>query len=61
MRRDTRTEGKGIEQVARYLDSVALSEGWLVLFDLRKDVSWEDKIFVREARVEGKQIRVVGC
>jgi type II secretory pathway predicted ATPase ExeA len=61
VRRDTRTEAKALEQVARYLDTLGLQDGWLVLFDLRKDVSWEDKPFVREVEHAGKVIRVVGC
>jgi hypothetical protein len=61
LRRDTETEAEAIEQVARYLDTIGLDEGWLVLFDLRKDVAWEDKLFVREVEHGGKRVRVVGC
>ena len=38
-----------------------LGQGWVLLFDLRKEVSWADKLFVREVAHEGKQIRIVGC
>ena len=31
------------------------------MFELRKEVSWADKLFVREVAHAGKQIRVVGC
>jgi hypothetical protein len=34
---------------------------WLVLFDLRKEISWKEKRFIREISHEGKVIRVVGC
>ena len=61
LRRDERTEGKALDQVAAYLDTIGLDDGWLVLFDLRKGVSWEDKLFVREAEHAGKRIRIVGC
>jgi hypothetical protein len=61
LRRDTDTEDEALEQVVRYLDTLGLQNGWLVLFDLRKDVSWEDKLFVREVEHAGKVIRVVGC
>ena len=61
LRRDERTEGKAMEQVARYLDGLGLGQGWLVLFDLRKEVAWEDKLFVREVEQSGKRIFVVGC
>ena len=61
LRRDTETEARALEQVARYLDHAGLDEGWLVMFDLRKEVSWADKLFVREVEHAGKTIRIVGC
>ncbi len=61
IRRDTETEAEALDQVARYLDHAKLGEGWLLMFDLRKEVSWADKLFVREVAHAGKQIRVVGC
>jgi hypothetical protein len=61
LRRDERTEEEGLEQLAKYLDGLGLSSGWLVLFDLRKTLPWEQKLFVRKAEYEGKSIRVVGC
>jgi AAA-like domain len=61
IRRDTETEAEALDQVARYLDRAGLGEGWLVMFDLRKEVSWADKLFVREVEHEGKKIRIVGC
>ena len=61
IRRDTETERDALDQLARYLDHVGLAEGWLVLFDLRKGLSWEDKLFVREVEHGGKRIRIVGC
>jgi hypothetical protein len=61
LRRDTTTEERALDQVARYLDHAELGEGWLLMFDLRKEVSWADKLFVREVVHAGKQIRVVGC
>ena len=61
LRRDTETEIEALEQIGRYLDHAELGEGWLLMFDLRKEVSWADKLFVREVAREGKQIRIVGC
>jgi hypothetical protein len=61
IRRDTDTEAEALEQVARYVDRAGLKEGWLLIFDLRKEVSWADKLFVRAVEHEGKQIRIVGC
>jgi hypothetical protein len=31
------------------------------MFDLHKEVSWTNKLFVREIEHEGKKIRIVGC
>ena len=45
----------------RILGFAGLAEGWLLVFDLRKAVSWVDKLFVREVEHEAKQIRFVGC
>jgi len=56
IRRDTDTEVKALDQVVRYLDRAGLGEGWLLMFDLRKEVSWAHKLFVREVEHEGKQI-----
>jgi hypothetical protein len=61
IRRDTETEAKALDQVTRYLDHAELDTGWLVLFDLRKEVAWADKLYVHEVEHAGKQIRVVGC
>jgi hypothetical protein len=61
IRRDTETEADALEQLAGYLDKLGITEGWLVLFDLRKELSWKEKLFIRETSYEGKVIRVVGC
>ncbi len=61
LRRNERTEQVALPQIARYLDTCGLSEGWLVMFDLRKEPSWEQKLFVREVEFEGKRVRIVGC
>ncbi|WP_437674577.1 AAA family ATPase [Sorangium sp. So ce131] len=61
VRRDTETEADALDQVARYLDHAGLGEGWLVMFDLRKERSWAEKLFVREVAHEGKTVRLVGC
>lgn len=61
VRRDTETEIDALDQVARYLDHTGLPEGWLVMFDLRKERSWAEKLYVREVDHQGKTIRLVGC
>ncbi len=61
LRRDTQTEERALEQVARYLDHVGVSEGWLVLFDLRSTLSWDQRLITRTLDVAGKRVIVVGC
>ncbi len=61
IRRDTETEQDALDQLARYLDRAGLDEGWMVLFDLRKELSWQEKLFIREVEHAGKRIRIVGC
>ena len=61
LRRDTETEEEALEQVRRYLDHAGLEEGWLVLFELRREVPWSEKLTRREVEHQGKQIRVIGC
>jgi hypothetical protein len=31
------------------------------MFDLRKELSWEQRVFVRELEAGGKLVHVVGC
>jgi hypothetical protein len=61
IRRDTETEAEALDQVARYLDHVGVERGWLVMFDLRRELAWADRLFVRDVEHGGKTIRVVGC
>ena len=61
IRRDTDTEQEAVEQLVEYLDVLGLNEGWLVLFDLRKTLSWEEKIIRRDIVDQGKAIHLVGC
>ncbi|HRI69794.1 MAG TPA: ATP-binding protein [Polyangium sp.] len=61
IRRDTETEVDALDQIAGYLDSLGISAGWLVLFDLRKELSWQEKLYLREVEHEGKTIQIVGC
>jgi hypothetical protein len=61
IRRDTETEAEALEQIARYLGHSGLTEGWLVMFGLRKELPWTDRLFVREAEHAAAKIRIVGC
>jgi hypothetical protein len=51
---------KGLEQTARYMDIHCCNEGWMVVFDRRKSIKWEDKLYMKKEIVDGKTITVVG-
>lgn len=51
----------GVTQLGRYLDTVGLDHGWLVVFDVRPDRSWEERLWEREANADGKRVVVLGA
>jgi hypothetical protein len=51
---------EGLEQTARYMDTHCCNEGWMVVFDRRPSVGWEDKLYMRRETVNGKTVTVVG-
>ncbi len=60
LRRDTTTGVRALTQLLRYLDQAGLSQGWVVIFDLRKEVPWAEKLTTEEVEIEGKRIWVIG-
>ncbi|MFO7565479.1 MAG: hypothetical protein R6X02_22750 [Enhygromyxa sp.] len=61
LRRDTTTEERALDQVARYLDHLGLDEGWLVLFDLRSTLPWAERLTARTVEHRRKRVHIVGC
>jgi type II secretory pathway predicted ATPase ExeA len=61
LRRDTETETEALAQIARYLDTLQIDEGWLVMFDLRAKRSWKQRITSKTVKKAGKRIHVIGC
>ena len=59
--RGDKTIPDGLKQLARYLDTLGESEGWLIVFDRRPAVSWDDKITWTTEQADGKTIHIVGC
>ncbi len=49
----------GKEQLDRYLDTLGLGEGYLVVFD-PADIEWEKKLYWKEITYNGKKIIMVG-
>ncbi|MFO0610568.1 MAG: AAA-like domain-containing protein [Polyangiales bacterium] len=61
LRRHTTTEAKGVAQLGGYLDALGLSEGWLVIFDLRAGTAWDERLTTRTVTQDGRAIHIVGC
>ena len=61
LRNDRRTYEKGQAQLADYMDRLGCDEGWLVVFDRRKSVSWKKKLFWKTVTGDDRQIHIVGC
>jgi hypothetical protein len=54
------TIAAGLKQTAAYLARVGKTEGHLVIFDRRPDITWDEKIFVRQESFDGATITVWG-
>jgi hypothetical protein len=51
---------EGVKQLLDYMDTLGSWEGWLVVFDRRPDVKWDDKIYTEKRTADGKTITIVG-
>jgi hypothetical protein len=54
-------EPSGIKQLGEYMDACGAREGWLVIFDRRSDIPWDQRIGWRTVEHEGRTIHIVGC
>jgi hypothetical protein len=62
IRRSASTLQQGLEQLSRYMDTLGSKEGWLVIFDQRKTLSWSRKIFQKKYPLaNGNKITLVGA
>ncbi|MCP4401887.1 MAG: hypothetical protein GY801_31880 [bacterium] len=61
LRSGEKTYETGKKQLARYMDKMGCTEGWLVVFDTRKKPTWDDRIFWQTDEGERKTIHTVGC
>ena len=51
---------KSYAQLAGYLNTLGLSEGWMAVFDEDKEKSWDEKIYTRDEVFDGKTLHIVG-
>jgi hypothetical protein len=62
VRRGERTIAQGVAQLSGYLTRLGLDEGYLVVFDRRPSVSWDEKIYDREIEGPGsRRIHLFGA
>lgn len=61
IRYNEQTYAQGQDQLAMYMDTLGCNEGWLLVFDRRPNVAWDEKIFWQTAQIDGKTIHIVGC
>jgi hypothetical protein len=52
---------KSLAQIRDYMDTLGCDTGWLVIFDQRKGLDWEEKLYIRTESANGKNVTVVGC
>jgi ketosteroid isomerase-like protein len=55
-----RVVDEGITQLAGYLDTLGVDEGWLIVFDPRPERTWEERLWEREETRGGRRVRVRG-
>jgi len=55
------TYDTGVKQILGYMDTLGCDKGWLVIFDQRRAIAWDDKLYVRKEHIGGKTVSVHGC
>ena len=60
IRRSEKSIKEGIEQTLDYMDIFGCSEGWLAVFDRRPEISWDEKIYMKNETIDGKTVTIVG-
>ena len=56
-----RVRAQGLTQIARYLATVGVPDGWLLIFDQRAGLNWEERLTVEDIVADGKLVRVRGA
>ena len=51
---------KSYGQLAQYLSTLGLDEGWMPVFDTSSDKSWDETLYTHDVEFDGKTIHVVG-
>ena len=56
-----RTVEEGLNQTAAYMDISGTDEGHLVVFDMREERSWRERVYREEREPSGRRIVVWGA
>ena len=51
---------KSYGQLADYLSTLGLDEGWMAVFDTDSAKPWEERLYVRDVPFNGKTLHIVG-
>jgi hypothetical protein len=51
---------EGVRQLGQHLDTLGLTEGWLVLFDVREGRTWDERLWTEDVVVDGKTLHLIG-
>jgi hypothetical protein len=55
------SRAESLKQLRGYMDKLEADAGWLVVFDRSPKRFWGRKTYIKEVKVDGKRITVVGC
>jgi len=58
--RNEKTLQNGLKQTAGYMDLKNATDGHLIIFDRRKEKTWDEKVYKKEVTFDGKTISVWG-
>ena len=61
IRHSDKTRGEGLEHLSGYMDTLGCVEGWLVIFDQREEINWEEKISWENEKAGARLIHIIGA
>ena len=58
--RGEKTLKEGLEQTLGYMDTFGSKDGWLLIFNRKPEISWDEKIYYKQEKINDKVINVFG-
>ena len=59
--RSQKTRDEGLKQLSSYMDTLGCHEGWLLLFDLKAVIPWEQRLFSETIEDGSRTIHIFGA